>query len=293
MALAITTEQEQLVDAVTRFAGRHAPIDKTRASADSIAAGETPTWWEEFTAQGFHAVHLPDDVGGQGGGLADMACVVEAAAAALLPGPLLATATASAVAALADAPELLTELAHGATAAVVLPEQSDVRATADGGAWRLSGSTQSTLGICAAQRVLLVAHTDSGELWFALDTSNAAIAVTPQEGTDLCTDVGELRVTDLWRRRSPESTRRGPAVLSSPSPRVRPLAPCAGARMRPRTTSGRVNSSAGRSAHSRPCSTRRRCCGSTPSWPRPPPGMRCAPTTNHSNSTGWQRRRPG
>ncbi len=197
MALAITTEQEQLVDAVTRFAGRHAPIDKTRASADSIAAGETPTWWEEFTAQGFHAVHLPDDVGGQGGGLADMACVVEAAAAALLPGPLLATATASAVAALADAPELLTELAHGATAAVVLPEQSDVRATADGGAWRLSGSTQSTLGICAAQRVLLVAHTDSGELWFALDTSNAAIAVTPQEGTDLCTDVGELRVTDL------------------------------------------------------------------------------------------------
>ena len=87
---------------MTQFAARHAPIDKTRAALDSIAAGELPTWWEEFTAHGFHAVHLPEEAGGQGGTLADMACVIEAAAAALLPGPLLSTATASAVASLAD-----------------------------------------------------------------------------------------------------------------------------------------------------------------------------------------------
>ena len=130
MALAITAEQEQLVDAVSRFAGRHAPIDKTRASFDSIAAGELPPWWEEFVARGFHAVHLPEQAGGQGGHLADMACVVEAAAAALLPGPLLSTATASAVASLADASAepLIADLAAGATAVVVLPEHSTVRA---------------------------------------------------------------------------------------------------------------------------------------------------------------------
>ena len=98
MAVAITAEQEQLVDAVDQFVARHAPIDKTRAAFDSIAAGELPPWWEEFTAQGFHAVHLAETVGGQGGTLADMACVIEAASAGLLPGPLLSTATASAVA---------------------------------------------------------------------------------------------------------------------------------------------------------------------------------------------------
>ncbi len=86
MALAITTEQEQLADAVTKFAARHAPLDKTRAAFDSIAAGELPSWWEEFTAHGFGAVHIQEESGGQGGTLADMACVVEAAAAALLPG---------------------------------------------------------------------------------------------------------------------------------------------------------------------------------------------------------------
>src|SRR6201981_2441928 len=143
MALAITAEQQQLVDAVSRFATRHAPIDKTRAAFDSIAAGELPSWWSQFVVHGFHAVHLPVDSGGQGGSLVDMACVVEAAAAALLPGPLLSTVTASAVASLADASAkpLLTELAEGATAVVILPEHSDVHAVSDGDAWRLNGSS--------------------------------------------------------------------------------------------------------------------------------------------------------
>src|SRR6202000_3557402 len=103
MALAIAVEQKQLGDAVSRFAARHAPLDKPRAAFGSIAAGELPSWWPEFVDSGFHAVHLPVHVGGQDGTLADMACVVEAGAAALLPGPLLSTVTASAVAGLGDA----------------------------------------------------------------------------------------------------------------------------------------------------------------------------------------------
>ena len=73
MTLAITVEQEQLVDAVNRFAARHAPIDKTRAEFGRIASGEIPSWWQEFVDSGFHAVHLPGHAGGQDGTLADMA----------------------------------------------------------------------------------------------------------------------------------------------------------------------------------------------------------------------------
>ncbi len=197
MALAITAEQEQLVDAVSRFASRHAPIDKTRAMFDSIAAGELPPWWEEFTAHGFHAVHLPEQAGGQGGSLSDMACVVEAAAEALLPGPLLGTATASAVASLADASaaSLIADLAAGTTSVVVLPEHSDVRATAEADGWRLTGSSGSTLGISVAQRILLAAHTENhGELWLVLDACSPGpgFTIEQQNGTDLCTDVGVL-----------------------------------------------------------------------------------------------------
>ena len=201
MALAITAEQEQLVDAVSRFAGLHAPIDKTRASFDSIAKGELPPWWEEFVARGFHAVHLPELVGGQGGHLADMACVVEAAAAALLPGPLLCTATASAVAGLADesAIPFIADLAAGATAVVVLPEHSEVRAVRDEKGWLLNGVTGSTLGILAAQHILLAAHSDDGTvLWFALDAGSpgSSLTVELQQGTDLSTDVGVLNLVD-------------------------------------------------------------------------------------------------
>ncbi len=201
MTLAITVEQEQLVDAVSSFAARHAPIDKTRAAFDSIATGELPHWWSEFVENGFHAVHLPGRVGGQDGTLADMACVVEAAAAALLPGPVLSTVSASAVANLADssAKPLVTDLAAGTTAAVVLPEHCDVRAVPDGGSWRLRGTSGSVLGICAAQRILLPARAaDGDELWFALDATaqSPGLTIEPQQGTDLCTDVGVLDLAD-------------------------------------------------------------------------------------------------
>jgi 3-oxochol-4-en-24-oyl-CoA dehydrogenase len=202
VVLAITTEQEHLADAVSRFAGRHAPIEKTRASLDSIAAGDLPYWWDELTANGFHAVHLPETVGGQGGTLADLACVVEAAAAALMPGPLLSTVTASAVADLADqsGASLVADLAGGATAAVVLPEHSDVRATRQVDGWRLTGSSAPTLGIAAAQRILLAADCEDGaERWFVLDpvrAPGADIAIERQRGTDLSTDVGVLKLND-------------------------------------------------------------------------------------------------
>ncbi len=198
MALAITTEQEQLAAAVTNFAARHAPIDKTRASFDSIAAGELPPWWEELTAYGFHAVHLSQSVGGQGGTMTDLGCVIEAAAAALLPGPLLSTTIASAVADLADDSKttLIAELAAGATAAVVLPEHSNVRAAADGDGWLLDGACAPTLGIAAAQRILIAAHTDDGTVrWFTLPAEGAGLSIARPRGTDLSTDVGILTLT--------------------------------------------------------------------------------------------------
>src|ERR1700753_1638624 len=198
MALAITVEQEQLVDAVSRFAARHAPIDKTRAAFGSIAAGELPSWWPDFVDSGFHAVHLPVHVGGQDGTLADMACVVEAAAAALLPGPLLSTVTASAGAGLADASAkpLLTDLASGATAVVILPEHGDIHAVRDGASWRLNGLSGSVLGICAAQHILLAARTDDGgERWFVA-IPGAGLMIESQEGTNLCTGVGLVDLAD-------------------------------------------------------------------------------------------------
>lgn len=201
MAIAITAEQAQLADAVDRFVDRHAPVDKTRSALESLAVGQVPPWWGELVAQGFHAVHIPERLGGQGGQLTDIACVIETAGRRLLPGPLLPTVTASAVALLADETDavttLLVELANGATAAVVLPDRSAFHATATAQGWRVTGSSGVTHGVCSATRILLSANTDDdASVWLVVDTSAPTVTVDAARGTDLTTDVGVLRLDD-------------------------------------------------------------------------------------------------
>ncbi|OBA72103.1 acyl-CoA dehydrogenase [Mycobacterium sp. 1554424.7] len=201
MTLGLTPEQQDLSDAVAQFAGRHAPIAATRESFDELAAGHLPGWWDALVANGFHAVHLPERLGGQGGRLIDVACVLESAGKALLPGPLLPTVTAGAVALLADpspaTESLLRELASGLPAAVVLAGGGDFQARVDGERWLLSGASDVTAGVCAARVVLVCARTEGGEdLWVPVDAKKATVAVESVHGTDLVSDVGILRLDE-------------------------------------------------------------------------------------------------
>ena len=203
MPIGLTPEQGQLEEAVGRFAARHAAIDQTRKSFGPLADGALPKWWDELVAQGFHAVHLPETAGGQGGSLADAACVIESAAMALLPGPLLPTVITGAVALSVEgaaAESLLGDLAGGRAAAVVLPRGDDLRATAAEGGWRVTGSSGDVLGVCSAGLILTAARRDDGEtLWFVVDPASAAVSVEARGGTDLTLDVGILHLDSYAR----------------------------------------------------------------------------------------------
>ena len=269
MALAITTEQEQLAEAVSRFAARHAPIGKTRAAFDSIAAGELPSWWEEFTAHGFHAVHLPEDAGGQGGTLADMACVVEAAAAALLPGPLLSTVTTSAIAAVADASAaaLMTDLAGGATAATVLPGHSDVRAVRRGDDSCSGDHPARRWGSLAHNASYVAARPDNG-VSPLVRAGRAVAGDGPHDRTAArhrlvhrCGGAAPRRPHRCPRVRGVRAFRRTrPLHCSGARGRARRPGRCTGAPMWQSTTSELASSSASPSAPFRLCSTRPPSC---------------------------------
>ncbi|MGV0808718.1 acyl-CoA dehydrogenase family protein [Mycolicibacterium setense] len=199
VSIALTPEQQQLSAAVGQFAARHAAIETTRTTLEDLASGRPPTWWSALVDNGFHAVHLSDAVGGQGGGPEDMGCVLEAAGAAMLPGPLLPTAIAGAAVAEdqgAAAATLLKEIAAGTPAVVVSSEQSDFQARRDGDGWRLTGSSGLTLGMCSAQRAVVPFTDETGDvLWAVLNTSDGQ--VESRRGTDLTTDLGILRLHDL------------------------------------------------------------------------------------------------
>lgn len=200
MTLGLTPEQQELSDAVAQFAARHAPVAATRDDFDELAAGRLPKWWDALVANGFHAVHLPEQLGGQGGRLIDGACVLESAGKALLTGPLLPTVTAGAVALLADATpaaeSLLRELAAGVPAAVVLPGDADFVARPDGNGWLISGSSQVTAGVLAARTVLVGARAGDAILWVPVNTENSTAVVESVDGTDLVADVGILRLAE-------------------------------------------------------------------------------------------------
>ncbi|MCV7103613.1 acyl-CoA dehydrogenase [Mycobacterium palustre] len=201
MPLGLTAEQRDLSDAVAKFAGRHAPIAATRDSFDALANGRLPQWWDALVTNGFHAVHLPEHLGGQGGRLLDAACVLESAGKALLPGPLLPTVTAGAVALLADptpaVESLVRDLAAGAPAAVVLPDGGDFHARADGQRWVVSGASDVTAGARSARVILAPARTPGDDLvWVLVETGRPTATVESVFGTDLVTDVGTLRLDE-------------------------------------------------------------------------------------------------
>lgn len=201
VSVGLTAEQQELCAAVGQFAARHAPVAATRDSLDALAAGKMPDWWEALVDNGFHAVHLPEEVGGQGGRLVDGACVLEAAATALLAGPLLPTVATGAVALSADrtpmAESLLRELAAGAPAAVILPGDGEFCVDRVGQGWRVTGTSEVTAGVCSARLVLVGVRTaDGGVVWIPVDTENPAAAIDSADGTDLVTDAGILRLTD-------------------------------------------------------------------------------------------------
>lgn len=194
MALALTDEQVQITDAMAGFAARHGGLELTRSQFDELAAGRHPGFWGALVDQGLHAVHLPERIGGQGGGLAEAACVIDAAGYGLLPGPLLPTVIAGAVAAAAEpgtaTERLLDDIVAGRTAALILPEGGQLQATAVDGGWLLSGSAGPELGLCGAERILVSAGED---FWVVLEAGATGLQVMPQTPTDLTRDVGTLR----------------------------------------------------------------------------------------------------
>ncbi len=225
MPIALTEEHEEQRRSAQRWLAAHCPPSVPRALLDSETEELQPVW-KELGAQGWPGIHLPEDLGGQGFGLFELAVLLEESGYSLLPGPFLTTVLASAAAAeglAGDAARAVVPLlADGsATAGVFLgPGALEVVGEDGTGGLIVSGTLRPVLGAMVATTLLVPVTTGEGpDLWCLLEVGDApaGVSVTALPSLDPTRRVGEV-VADGF------SVAPDHQLRALPSGRVRQLA---------------------------------------------------------------------
>src|SRR6476646_4662772 len=132
MSIAISEEHRALAQTVAGLLTKH----QSRAAARSLLEGVTeqlPAFWAELSGLGLLGLHVPEELGGSGFGLAETLVVAEQMGRYLAPGPFVPTVIASAVLAAAAPDDLRKRLLPG------LADGSVTGAAALGGEVALAG----------------------------------------------------------------------------------------------------------------------------------------------------------
>jgi 3-oxochol-4-en-24-oyl-CoA dehydrogenase len=197
VAIGIQDEHEELRRSVQRWVEAHCPPSVTRAALDADA-DELPPFWSALGSGGMLGIHLPEEFGGQGAGMVELAVVAEELGRAAAPGPWSTTAVVAAVVAGRGSPmlgkEVLPGLADGSTPASLVvptggPDGSALpppgltgRAGPDG-AVLVSGTVGPILNGSTAALVLAPVD-DGGVVTWVLVGRNVAVSVEPATSFD-------------------------------------------------------------------------------------------------------------
>src|SRR5579863_3950807 len=139
MSIAISEEHRALAQTVASFLTEH----QSRAAARSLlaaAADPLPAFWAELGSLGLLGLHVPEELGGSGFGLAETLVVAEQMGRQLAPGPFVPTVIVSAVLAVAGPDDLNKRLLPG------LADGSLIGAAALGGEDRGIGDAGAASG---------------------------------------------------------------------------------------------------------------------------------------------------
>jgi alkylation response protein AidB-like acyl-CoA dehydrogenase len=199
MAVGISEEHRELRGSVRRLLEREAPAAAVRAvlaEGPGVVGTPRPLWWKGLAEQGLLGPHLPEPVGGGGGGLLDLAVVVEETGRALLPGGYLPTVLAAALLARAEAQDArLAAVAEGGLTAAVA-WRGAVTATPDG---RLDGVAGVVPGAAEAELLVVRVVGEAGPAWYAAPASAARI--TPLTALDLTRGLARVEFHDVRAER--------------------------------------------------------------------------------------------
>jgi alkylation response protein AidB-like acyl-CoA dehydrogenase len=186
MSIAISEEHRALAETVAGFLADQQSRAEARSLLDAGADG-LPTFWAGLAGLGLLGLHVPEDRGGSGFGLAETLVVAEQLGRHLAPGPALPTVITSAVLAAAGPDELQKRLLPGLADGTVIGaaalggqvSYADGTATGPAGVV-ISGHLAGVLLVPAGADVLLIETAAGGvraEVPANLDPSRRAARV--------------------------------------------------------------------------------------------------------------------
>ncbi len=197
MHFGLTEEQQLLQETVRGFIAGECPPPRRREIFDS-GAGHDPALWKGLAEIGVAGLAVPEEFGGAGLELLELALVMEEIGAGALPGPIFGHALACLAIRLAGSEEQqrrwLPDLASGARiATVAFAETGDVwdpeswSVGAEGG--RLSGAKRH---VPHAAQADLVAVGIRGGGFAVVERGAAGLRLTDERGVDRMRPVAEL-----------------------------------------------------------------------------------------------------
>ena len=205
MNFELSEEQDMLRQASRDLLSERAPIERVRAWAEG-AEDVDPAMWRLTAGLGWPGLGLPEEFGGAGQGLVEMALVAEESGRALGRGPVTPTAIVGRAVAAAGSPalraEVLPALATGeewATWAFAEPRapwsldgvHATARSEADG--FVLDGVKTAVQDAGGARRLLVTACQDGAPASFLVDRTAPGVTVRRQQVLDLTRAFYEIR----------------------------------------------------------------------------------------------------
>jgi alkylation response protein AidB-like acyl-CoA dehydrogenase len=159
-----------------------------------LDTGDPGPFEEQFAAEGWSAVGSPEELGGQGGGLVELALAAEELGRAAAPSSAW-MGSVLAVPGLADSPDAAKALlADGVTTVLAVPSGAVpvVRPQVSDDGAGLTGSVGSVLGADRARRLLVPVQQPNGTALVLVDVGSARVEVRPQVLTDRTRTTGDI-----------------------------------------------------------------------------------------------------
>jgi alkylation response protein AidB-like acyl-CoA dehydrogenase len=160
MELEFTAEQDELRDSVRAVLARECPMSLVREVVEKGSSADA--LWSQMVALGWPALTVPEEYGGLGLGMVELAVVIEELGRVTAPGPFLATATQF-LPAIVEAgsteqhERFLSPLAAGELTGTLALALGRATAVPDGDGYRLRGRAHSVID-AAADEIVVVAN---------------------------------------------------------------------------------------------------------------------------------------